>query len=158
MDAGEGAMASYNYDRARGADRAATGGQDVLLLAARLLIGAIFVQSGFGKLMDLGAFAGSLEGQGLPMPMLLAALGGAVECFGGLAVVLGAWTRLAAAAVVLFTIMATLIAHRYWAYPPEAQGMQRIQFMKNLAIIGGFLALIAAGAGRFSVDGMMKRR
>lgn len=89
-------MASYNYDRARGADRAATGGQDVLLLAARLLIGAIFVQSGFGKLMDLGAFAGSLEGQGLPMPMLLAALGGAVECFGGLAVVLGpgrGWPR-----------------------------------------------------------------
>lgn len=54
--------------------------------------------------------------------------------------------------------MATLIAHRYWTYPPEAQGMQRIQFMKNLAIIGGFLALIAAGAGRFSVDGLMNRR
>ncbi|MBB3263259.1 putative oxidoreductase [Azospirillum sp. OGB3] len=151
-------MASYNYDRTRGADRAATGGQDLLLLAARLLIGAIFVESGFGKLIDLGGFAGNLAGQGLPMPMLLAVLGGAVECFGGLAVVLGAWTRLAAAAVVLFTIMATLIAHRYWTYPPEAQGMQRIQFMKNLAIIGGFLALIAAGAGRFSVDGLMNRR
>lgn len=83
-------MASYNFDRTRGADRAATGAQDALLLAARLLIGAIFVESGFGKLMNLGGFAESLGGQGLPMPMLLAALGGAVECFGGLAVVLGA--------------------------------------------------------------------
>ena len=151
-------MASYDFDRTRGAERAATGGQDLLLLAARLLLGAIFVESGFGKLMNLGGFAGSLEGQGLPMPMLLAALGAAVECFGGLAVVLGAWTRLAAAALIVFTLMATLIAHRYWAYPPEAQGMQRIQFMKNLAIIGGFLALIASGAGRFSVDGLLNRR
>ncbi len=151
-------MASYDFDRTRGAERAATGGQDLLLLAARLLLGAIFVESGFGKLMNLAGFAGSLEGQGLPMPMLLAALGAAVECFGGLAVVLGAWTRLAAAALIAFTIMATLIAHRYWAYPPEAQGMQRIQFMKNLAIIGGFLALIASGAGRFSVDGLLNRR
>lgn len=151
-------MASYDFDRTRGAERAATGGQDLLLLAARLLLGAIFVESGFGKLMNLGGFAGSLEGQGLPMPMLLAALGAAVECFGGLAIVLGAWTRLAAAALIVFTIMATLIAHRYWAYPPEAQGMQRIQFMKNLAIIGGFLALIASGAGRFSMDGLLNRR
>ncbi|KAA0680334.1 DoxX family protein [Roseomonas genomospecies 6] len=151
-------MASYDFDRTRGTDRAATGGQDLLLLGARLLLGAIFVESGFGKLMNLGGFAGSLEGQGLPMPMLLAALGAAVECFGGLAVVLGAWTRLAAAALIAFTIMATLIAHRYWAYPPEAQGMQRIQFMKNLAIIGGFLALIAAGPGRFSVDRLLTRR
>ncbi|NUB14971.1 DoxX family membrane protein, partial [Azospirillum brasilense] len=118
----------------------------------------VSVQSRVGKGGARGPFAGSLEGRGLPPPMPLAALGGAVECLGGPAGVLGAWTRLAAAAVVLFTIMATLIAHRYWTYPPEAQGMQRIQFMKNLAIIGGFLALIAAGAGRFSVDGMMNRR
>lgn len=151
-------MASYDFDKSRDAEQAAIGGQDALLLAARLLIGAIFVQSGFGKLMNLGGFADSLAGQGLPMPMLLAAVGSVVECFGGLAVVLGVWTRLASAAVVVFTIMATLIAHRYWTYPPEAQGMQRIQFMKNLAIIGGFLALIAAGAGRFSVDRLMNRQ
>ncbi|WP_448204001.1 DoxX family protein [Azospirillum sp. sgz302134] len=156
-------MASYDYDRTHDAtrlgwvDRTAIGSQDLLLLVARLLIGAIFVQSGFGKLMNLGGFAGSLASQGLPAPTLLAALGGAVEFFGGLAVVLGLWTRLAAAAVIVFTIMATLIAHRYWELPPEAQPMQRIQFMKNVAIIGGFFALVAAGAGRFSLDGLRRR-
>ena len=161
-------MASYDYDTTRDAgrntaglgwvDRTAVANRDLLLLVARILIGAIFVQSGFGKLMNLGGFAGSLEAQGLPFPTLMAALGAAVEFFGGLAVVLGLWTRLAAAAVIVFTIMATLIAHRYWAVPPEAAGMQKIQFMKNVAIIGGFFALIAAGAGRFSVDGWRTRR
>ena len=159
---------SYDDDRTRGvspgaerlgwADRTALGSQDLLLLVARILIGAIFVQSGFGKLMNLGGFAGNLGSQGLPAPMLLATLGACVEFFGGLAVVLGAWTRLAAAAVIVFTVMATLIAHRYWAVPPEAAGMQRIQFMKNVAIIGGYFGLIASGAGRFSVDGWRLRR
>ncbi|PWC34570.1 hypothetical protein TSO352_22110 [Azospirillum sp. TSO35-2] len=128
-------------------------GQDALLLAARVLLGAIFVQSGFGKLMALGGFIGGLESQGVPMAAVLGTIGALVEAFGGLAVVLGAWTRLAALLVAAFTVAATLIAHRYWEAPPEAMKMQQIQFMKNLAIIGGFLALAASGAGRYSVDG-----
>ena len=151
-------MTSYGRTRTSWVDRTALGGQDPLLLLARLLLGLIFVQSGFGKLINIAGFAAGLAGQGLPFPTLLAVVGAAVECFGGLAVVLGAWTRLAAAAVAVFTIAATLVAHRYWEHPPEAQAMQRIQFMKNLAIIGGFLALIAAGPGRFSLDAWMARR
>lgn len=152
-------MASYDYDRRRDGwvDRTAVGSQDALLLLGRILLGAIFVQSGWGKLMNLAGFAASLEGQGLPFAFGLAIAGALVECFGGLAVVLGAWTRVAAFLVAGFTVVATLIAHRYWDYPPDGQAMQRIQFMKNLAIIGGFLTLIAAGAGRFSVDGWRRR-
>ncbi|MBP2228491.1 putative oxidoreductase [Azospirillum agricola] len=134
-------------------DRTAEGGRDALLLAARVLLGAIFVQSGFGKLMALGGFIAGLESQGVPMAAVAGTVGAVVECFGGLAVVLGAWTRLAALLVAGFTVAATLIAHRYWDAAPEAMKMQQIQFMKNLAIIGGYLALVASGAGRFSVDG-----
>ncbi|KAA0581997.1 DoxX family protein [Azospirillum sp. B21] len=136
----------------------ATAGQDALLLAARVLLGAIFVQSGFGKLMALGGFIAGLESQGVPMAAVMGTIGALVEAFGGLAVVLGAWTRLAALLVAAFTVAATLIAHRYWDVPPEAMKMQQTQFMKNLAIIGGYLALTAAGAGRFSVDGWRARR
>ena len=152
-------MASYDYDRTRAGwvDRTAVGSQDALLLLGRVLLGAIFVESGFGKLMNLAGFAAGLEGQGLPFAYALAAVGAAVEFFGGLAVVLGAWTRVAAFLVAGFTVVATLIAHRYWEFPPEAQRMQHIQFMKNLAIIGGLLVLIGAGAGRFSVDGGGRR-
>lgn len=138
-------------------DDTMNGARDALLLAARVLLGAIFVQSGFGKLMALGGFIAGLESQGVPMAPLLGTIGAAVECFGGLAVVLGAWTRLAALLVAGFTAAATLIAHRYWDAAPEAMTMQRIQFMKNLAIIGGYLALMASGGGRFSIDGWRSR-
>ncbi|HEY0834692.1 MAG TPA: DoxX family protein [Azospirillum sp.] len=138
--------------------RTTTGLQDLLLLLARVLIGAIFVESGFGKLTDLAGFTAGLEGMGVPMPMVLGGIGAVVEFFGGLAIVLGAWTWLAAILVAGFTVVATLLAHRFWDVPAEQQRMQFIQFMKNLAIIGGLLALAAAGAGRYSVDGARRRR
>ena len=116
------------------------------------------MQSGFGKLTDLAGFTAGLEGMGVPLAPALGLIGACLEFFGGLAVVLGVWTRLAAFLMVVFTVAATLIAHRFWAVPAEQQAMQTIQFMKNLAIIGGFLALLAAGGGRFSVDGLLERR
>jgi putative oxidoreductase len=144
------------YDNTSMAHASASGGQDLALLAGRILIGVLFAQSGFGKIFDIAGFASGL--QGLPFPFALAALGAVVEFFGGLAIILGAWTRLAALALVAFTIVATLIAHRYWAMPEEAQRMQQIQFMKNLAIIGGLLAFAGVGGGRFGVDGLLRRR
>jgi putative oxidoreductase len=132
-------------------------GQDVALLVARILLAAIFVQSGFSKLMALDAFIGNLANQGVPMPEIVGTAGAAVEFLGGLAILLGAWTRLAAVALIAFTVAATLIAHQYWASPPEAVRMQRTQFMKNVAIIGGYFALLAAGAGRYSIDGFRRR-
>jgi putative oxidoreductase len=137
--------------------RAAVEGRDTLLLLARLALGAIFVQSGFGKLTDLAGFTAGLEGMGVPLAAVLAPLGAVVEFFGGLALVLGAWTRPAAILVAGFTVAATLIAHRFWAVPAEQQAMQTIQFMKNLAIVGGLLAVVAAGGGRFGVDGLRQR-
>ncbi|HYD63961.1 DoxX family protein [Azospirillum sp.] len=154
-------MASYgkrSSDAASWEARPTTGWQDLLLLLARVLLGAIFVESGFGKLTNLAGFAAGLEGMGVPMPMVAGAVGAAVEFFGGLAIVLGAWTALAAILVAGFTVAATLLAHRFWDVPAEQQRMQHIQFMKNLAIIGGLLALVAAGAGRWSVDGVRRRR
>jgi putative oxidoreductase len=138
-------------------DRAAVSEQDTLLLLARLAIAAIFVQSGFGKLTDLGGFVAGLEGRGVPLPAVLGPLGAAVEFFGGLALALGVWTRLAAILVAGFTVTATLIAHRFWDVPAEQQAMQSIQFMKNLAIVGGLLALVAAGSGRFSLTAFQQR-
>jgi putative oxidoreductase len=134
------------------------GWQDGVLLVARVLLGAIFVQSGFGKLTNLSGFATGLERMGVPMPYLAGTIGACVEFFGGLAIVLGAWTWLAAILIAGFTVIATYLAHRFWAVPVEQKQMQTVQFMKNLAIIGGLLALFAAGPGRFSVDGFLRRR
>lgn len=140
-------------------DRAVTNdGRDALLLVARVALAAIFVQSGLGKLMDLDGFTAGMTARGLPAAALLAPLGALVEFLGGVALVVGAWARPAALLVAAFTVAATLIAHRFWAYPPAEQAAQATQLMKNASILGGLLALAVAGAGRFSVDGAVRGR
>ncbi|WP_431855131.1 DoxX family protein [Azospirillum sp.] len=154
-------MATYG-SRSSGAaswdHRAGAGWQDAALLVARVMLGAIFVQSGFGKLTNLAGFTEGLAKMGVPVPSVAGLVGACVEFFGGLAIVLGAWTWLAAILVAGFTVVATFLAHRFWDAPPEQRMMQNIQFMKNVAIVGGLLALLAAGAGRYSVDGLRRRR
>lgn len=130
---------------------------DGLLLVARVALGAIFLWSGYGKLAGLSGFVTGMEGAGVPMAGLLAPLGAAVEFLGGLALLLGAWTRLAALALIVFTIVATLVAHRFWDVAPEQERMQTIQFMKNMAIVGGLFGLVSAGGGGYGVDGFRQR-
>jgi len=142
-----------------GVDGFAVEYQDALLLIARILIGWIFVQSGLGKLMDINAFAASLARNGVPAPTLFAYIGAPVEFVGGLALLTGLATRYAAALMILFVIVATLIAHRYWQITDAAQHrVQEINFYKNVAIMGGILSLFVAGGGRLSIDGLLHRR
>jgi putative oxidoreductase len=133
-------------------DRLATRGQDVILLLGRSALAAIFVYSSFNKLTHWDAFTASLAGQGVPMPEVLSVAGVAVEAMGTIAVVLGFKTRFAALLLILFTVVATLIAHRFWIFDDAARAMQAIHFMKNIAIVGGFLLLCAAGPGAYSLD------
>ena len=106
-------------------DRMTAGWQDLLLLVGRVAIGSIFVNSGFGKLMEISSFTGRMEGMGVPVASVMAPLGAAIEFFGGFAIILGAWTWLAALLVAAFTIAATYIAHLFWNYPPEQQAAQQ---------------------------------
>ncbi len=124
----------------------------VVLLLGRLLLAAIFLPSGFNKLTHLAAFAHSLAARGVPAPDLLAVIGAASEFVGPILIALGLFTRWAALLMVLFTAIASLIAHDFWNATEAARHLQYTQFMKNLAIIGGFLILIAAGPGRLSLD------
>jgi putative oxidoreductase len=152
------ALAS-DSSRSAATDRIATGaGNDAIWLLARILIGGIFVYSGFGKLTGLDGFAASLAKNGVPMAEVMAVIGAAVEFFGGLAIVLGVQTRYAALLMALFTITATLISHRFWEFadPATFRG-QSVQFMKNVAILGAFLLLFVQGGGRLSVDGWWRR-
>jgi putative oxidoreductase len=125
------------------------------LLIARVMIAAIFVWSGFGKLSSLSQFTAGMVDRGLPFAHLLAPVGAVVEFAAAVALILGAGTRIAALALAFFTVVATMVAHRFWDLPVADQPMQSIQFMKNVAIIGGLAALIAVGGGRFSFDGML---
>jgi putative oxidoreductase len=138
-------------------DRAAW--SDVICLLGRILIGGIFVQSGFQKLMGLDAFAAGLARNGIPgaIAQVLAPIGAAVEFVGGLAIVFGLMTRYAAVLMILFVIVATLISHRFWVLQGTERRTQSVQFAKNAAIIGGFLFAFATGAGRVSLDRWWRR-
>lgn len=118
----------------------------VLMLIGRILLAIIFLVSGYGKIVGLAgtvAFVGTV----LPFPALLTALAIIIEVAGGLMLLIGYKTRLAAAALIVFTVVATLAFHLNLA-----DQAQSVQFMKNLAIIGGLLYVYALGAGSMSLD------
>jgi putative oxidoreductase len=127
---------------------------DVVLLLGRVLMAAIFLNSGFHKLMGLDGFAGYLGSHGVPVGAYpIGVLAACVEFFGALCVLLGLGTRYAVVLMALFTAVAALIAHRFWEISDAAQYVNQMHhFMKNVTIVGGFLVLYAVGPGRLSID------
>lgn len=121
----------------------------VIVLVGRILLSAIFILSGFGKLTDISGTAAYFAMFHLPATTLFAVGAGLVEFFGGLAILIGFQTRIAAWVLALFSIATALIAHMNWA-----DMMQLINFQKNLAITGGFLLLAVYGPGVLSVDAL----
>jgi putative oxidoreductase len=122
-----------------------------LALAARILASAIFISAGFSK---LGAgYAGAqayMASVGLSGELLPLVIG--LEMGGGLALLLGFQTRLAAFALSIFCIVSGVLFHS------GADPMQQIMFMKNLAMAGGLLAFTLFGAGRMSLGGETQAR
>jgi putative oxidoreductase len=113
----------------------------------RILIAALFVISGFDKLMDTGGTAGYIASQGLPMPQVLVWVAIIIELLGGLMLVVGYKVRAAVLVLFLFTIVATVVFHPWWADPS-----QQNDFLKNVAILGGLLYVAAHGAGKLAMD------
>ncbi len=127
---------------------------DVVLLLGRVLMAAIFLNSGFHKLAGLDGFAGYLAGHGVAVGAYpIAILAACIEFFGSLCVLIGLGTRYAAVLLALFTVVAALIGHRFWEISDPGMYMNQMNhFMKNVTIVGGFLLLYAVGPGRLSID------
>lgn len=126
--------------------------QNPLALVSRLLLAAVFLPAGISKIGGFEGTAGYIASVGLPMPTLGAALAIVVEVLGAVALIVGLGTRWAALALALFTLVASIFFHNYWAMPAEQQFVQQLMFMKNIGVVGGLLALAAFGAGTFSLD------
>ncbi len=122
-------------------------------LVGRLLIAAIFVFSGFGKITGFEGTVGYIASKGLPLPQLGAVAAIIVELGGGILLILGWKTRWAAAAMMLFTLAAAVIFHNFWAVPADMAQNQMIHFMKNICMAGGLLYVVIFGSGPLSVDG-----
>lgn len=126
--------------------------QNPLALVGRLLLALLFVPAGFSKLSGFAGTVGYIASVGLPAAQLGAVLAIVVEIGGGIALIAGFQTRIAALALALFTLVASFFFHNYWGVPAEMQFMQSLLFYKNIAVVGGLLTLAAWGAGAWSID------
>ncbi|MBV7543876.1 DoxX family protein [Acidovorax sp. sic0104] len=126
--------------------------QNPFALASRFLLAALFLPAGISKITGFAGTVGYITSVGLPMPTVAAALAAAVEVLGSLALIFGFGTRFAALALAVFTLVASFFFHAYWSLPADKQMMQQLMFFKNVAISGGLLALVAFGAGAWSLD------
>ncbi len=130
---------------------------DSIILIARVMIALIFIMSGWEKLTHFHAAVANLERMGVPA--FFASLAPFVEFFCGVTVLLGLLTQAVAVLMLVFTIVATLTAHRYWQYSDPAQYIaQHTNFWKNVSMMGGMLLLIVTAGGRFSIDALVSRR
>ena len=117
----------------------------MLALVGRLFLAIIFLASAFGKITNFDGTLQYMESHGLPSANLLCCAAIAVESFGSISLILGYKTRWGATALAVFLVAATGVFHT----APD----QRIQLLKNLAILGGLLTVIANGPGPVSLEG-----
>ncbi len=116
-------------------------------LLGRILIAAIFLWSGFGKVMNFDGTVAYIASAGLPAPYAAAIVAIVVEVIGGLCVLVGFQARFSALVVAIFSVAAAFSFHSDFADP-----MQKVNFFKNLAIAGGLLQIVASGPGGISID------
>lgn len=117
----------------------------------RVLLAAIFVFSGIGKLLAPAATIGYIESTGLPFATLGLVAAIALELGGGILLAVGAKVRPVALLLALFSIATGVIFH-------SAVGDQNqlIHLLKNVALAGGLLQVAAFGAGAFSIDALAR--
>jgi putative oxidoreductase len=121
-------------------------------LLGRILVSVVFILGGVGKIMGFSMEEGMVAAKHLPMPAVALGIALVIELIGGLAILLGVFTRWTAWILFLYLIPTTFLFHNFWAL----EGMDRIDnmihFEKNLAIMGGLLFLATFGAGGLSID------
>jgi len=121
-------------------------------LIGRILLALIFLQSGIGKIGNFAGTAQYMASQGMSYATFF--LVGAIffELVGSITIILGYFARFGTLLLLIFLIPTTLIFHTNFADP-----MQKINFMKNVSMFGGLLVLLAAGAGRYSLDYILRK-
>jgi putative oxidoreductase len=125
---------------------------NALNLIGRILLAALFLPAGLSKLSGFEGTVGYIESVGLPLPAVGAAAALAVEILGSIALIVGFQTRIVAAVLAVFTVVASVFFHAFWAAAPEQAFVQQLLFFKNIGVVGGLLVLASTGAGAWSLD------
>jgi putative oxidoreductase len=121
-------------------------------LAGRILMSVVFLVSGFFKIGGYSQLVRYAASKGLPMAGVAVACAAVLELAGGLAILVGFQTKIAAWLLFLYLIPTTFFFHNFWALQGAEQQNNMIHFLKNVAIMGGLVILAANGPGPYSVD------
>lgn len=124
----------------------------MLPLAGRFLLAAIFLVAGIRKVLGFAGTVGYFTKLGFPAAEVFAVVAIIVELGGAILLIAGWRTRWVAWLLMLFVVIATAMAHRFWEFDAAQFNNQLNHFLKNVAIIGGLLFVAAFGPGRASVD------
>lgn len=129
-----------------------------LPFVGRIFLAAIFLVAGAMKFLNWEATAAHMQQHNLPLVHILLPIAATAELAGGLALLFGCLSRMASAGLILFLIPATLIFHNFWAQSGmEAQNNMH-HFLKNIAIMGGLLFVMAFGPGPLSCDSCRQQK
>ena len=124
----------------------------VVPAVGRILMSAIFLVSGIGKLAAPAATLAKIEAVGLPLPPVAYAAATLVEVVGGLLLIAGYRTRLVALVLAVFSVATAVTFHAAFG-----DQNQMVHFLKNLAMAGGLLQVAVFGAGPLSLDARQGR-
>jgi putative oxidoreductase len=126
--------------------------QSQTLLIGRVLLGVLFLVAGIRKIMLYSGSVAYFTKLGFPAPEVMAVLAILIEVGGGALLILGWQTRRVSWLLVLFVVIATAMAHRFWEFDAPQYANQMNHFLKNAAIVGGLLYVAVLGAGKLSLD------
>jgi putative oxidoreductase len=126
-----------------------------LILAARLLLATLFLIFGWRKLRDYSGTVSQMVQLGVPTPVLATVVAIVMELPVAFAIAVGAFTRPAAVLMAFYSLGTALIGHRYWTVKDAGYVDSLDGFYKDLSIMGGFLLLFIAGAGKYSIDALL---
>jgi len=136
-------------------------GERMGTVLGRLLLALIFVAAGFGTISEFAKTETAMTTLGIPENLTPFLLVGAIafEILGGLLVILGLWTRFGALLLIIFLLAVTPVFHAFWKIAAEKERQNEMNhFMKNLAMIGGLLILLARGGGLCSLDNVFRKK
>lgn len=127
-------------------------------LVGRVLLAALFIPAGLSKFFNFQGTVGYITAQQFPLPELAAAAAVLIEVVAGIFLLIGLRTKTAAGVLAVFTLIASIGFHKFWAVAPDQAYLQQLMFFKNIAVVGGLMMVASLGGGSWTMDAWRAQR
>ena len=116
---------------------------DIAFLVGRIFVGVFFLMNGFNHFMKYNMMKGYASSKNVPAAGLAVVVSGLLLVLGGASILLGVWPTVGVVLLLVFLVPTTLMMHNFWAVGEQEKMNQMIQFMKNTALVGFLLMILA---------------